>query len=78
MEASSSIRAAAKHAGVTLYELSRRLDRAPAWAGITSSPGRDPKASTIAAIADVCGCEVVIVDRQTGERVATIDPPGRD
>lgn len=77
MRASATIRALASHAGASLYDISRSLGHAPSWAGVTARSGREPAASTVAAVAGVCGCDLVIVDRETGERVATIDPPER-
>ena len=69
-------KAVADHSGVSLYEVSRRLGRSEAWAGMVSKrPG--VQAATLARIAEACGCDLVVVDRETGERVATIDPPER-
>ena len=40
--------------------------------------GRTPSLATVASVADVCGCDVVIVDRATGERVGVVEPPRRE
>ena len=40
--------------------------------------GRTPSLATVASVADVCGVDVVLVDRVTGERVGVVDPPRRD
>lgn len=39
---------------------------------------RAPTLATVADVADVCGCDVVIVDRATGERVGVVEPPRRE
>lgn len=39
--------------------------------------GSVPSVDVAAALADVCGCDLVVRDRATGEDVATIDPPTR-
>lgn len=76
MKAKAAIKAIAKHAGVSLYEVSRRLGRSEAWAGMVS--GRDGVAlETVAAVADACGCDVAIIDRETGERLGVVEPPER-
>ena len=62
---------------MTLYDVSRACGRAHSWAGITSTDGRDPATSTLADIADACGCDLVVMDRESGEIVARIDPPER-
>lgn len=36
--------------------------------------GSLPRLDTAARIADVCGLELALVDRETGETVGTIDP----
>lgn len=38
---------------------------------------KGPALATVCDVADVCGCDVVLVDRATGERVGVVDPPRR-
>ena len=76
MKITNVIRALAKHAGMSMYDVSRALDHAPAWAGVVA--GREGVAlATIADVADVAGCDVVIRDRATGDDVGVIEPPRR-
>lgn len=65
------------HAGISYGETSRRLGKSPNWALNSSAPGRNPKLSTVADVADVCGVDVKLVDRETGEIVGVVDPPHR-
>lgn len=64
-----------RHAGLSYGETSRRLQKSPSWARNTALPKRDPKLSTVADVADVCGVDVKLVDRETGEIVGVVDPP---
>lgn len=57
--------------------MSGELGKSPTWAANVGKPGRAPSLATVADIADVAGCDVAIIDRATGERVATVDPPRR-
>lgn len=57
--------------------MSAAMGRGQSWARLTAQPGRDPKLGTVARVADLAGVDVVLVDRETGERVGVIDPPGR-
>ena len=64
--------------GIPADEVSRRLGHSRSWASVSIRPGRDPKLSTVAAVADVTGHEVAILDADSGEVVAIIDPPPKD
>lgn len=64
-----------KRSGMSARALSLSLGKADTWA--RNSAGRDTKLSTVATVADVAGCDVVIVDRATGEKLVTIEPPER-
>ena len=77
MQVDRVIRALIDHSGMSGNAVSAALNRSREWARITSQPGRVPRIDTVADVADVAGCEVVIIDRTTGETVATIDPPRR-
>lgn len=55
--------------------VSRELGRSDRWASVVGMPNRSPALATVADIADVLGFDVAIIDRETGERVGTIEPP---
>ncbi len=76
MKPSEAIRAIASHASMNMYNVSRACGHSDSWAkGVA---GRDGVAlATVAAVADAAGCDVVIIDRATGERVGTVEPPER-
>lgn len=61
----------------TKRELSKALGRSDNWISSTITNGGPPKVDTLANIADVVGVDVCLVDRATGETIATIDPPRR-
>ena len=76
MRPDETIRALARHSGASLYSISEDLGRSRSWAGMVA--GRDGVAlATVADVADVCGVDVALVDRETGETLGTIDPPRR-
>lgn len=75
MLATEALQAVAGHAGLSGRALSKALGKAETWA--RNSYGRDTKLGTLADAADVAGCEVRVVDRETGDTVAVIDPPSR-
>ena len=77
MQVDSLIRYLIEHSGMSARRVSAALGRSPDWARLTAAPGRDPKLSTVAAVADVAGCDVVIIDRATGERLGVVEPPER-
>ena len=61
------------NAGQSLDRLSYQLHRSRNW--LRNSLHSDPMVSTLASVASVTGCEVVIRDRETGETVAIVAPP---
>lgn len=76
MRVTDAVRTLAAHAVMSLYDVSRSCGRSESWAkGVA---GREGVAlATIADVADVAGCDIVIRDRGTGETVGVIDPPRR-
>lgn len=56
--------------------ISAALGQSPAWARKAASAS-DTMLSTVARMADVAGCDVVIRDRATGETVGVVEPPRR-
>ena len=77
MDVSDVISTVVAHTGITYGETSRRLAKSYTWARNVAAPGRDPKLATVADVADVCGVDVKLVDRETGEIVGVVDPPHR-
>lgn len=77
MQVDTVIKELIEHSGMSYRAISAALGKSPNWAGVTAQPGRDPKASTLAAVADAAGCDVVIIDRATGERLGVVEPPER-
>lgn len=75
MQARRALGALIEHSGMSDRAVSLTLGKAETWA--RNSKGRDTKTSTLAAVADLAGVDVVLIDRETGERVGVIDPPGR-
>ena len=54
------------------------LGKSRSYISVVGARGRSPELATVADVADVCGVDVVLVDRATGERVGVVDPPRRD
>lgn len=77
MQAGACIRAMVRERGASLAGISRSLGKSDRWAGMVSAPGRSPALATVAEIADALGYDVAIVDRETGERLGTVEPPRR-
>lgn len=75
MEPNNILELLSTRANIGGRELSRRMGRAETWAN--NSFGRVPKLDTVANVADVCNCDVCIIDRDTGAVVATVTPPRR-
>lgn len=59
--------------GMSARRISATLGKSQNWATMTAGPGRDPKLSTVVAVADAAGCDLVIIDRETGERLGAIE-----
>ena len=75
MQVDTCIREMVAGKGVSLRSVSAALEKTTTWAANVSTPGRSPALATVADIADALGYEVAIIDRATGERVGTIEPP---
>lgn len=76
MRARDAVRSLAAHAGMTLYDVSRACGQAVAWARVSAD--RDGvQLETVARVADACGCDVALIDRETGEELGRIEPPPR-
>lgn len=61
--------------GMSANAVSAALGRSREWARQAARPDRTPRLDTVADIADACGCDIVIVRRETGERVGVVEPP---
>lgn len=77
MQVDKAIRLLIEHSGMSDRAMSKTLDHVDSWARQTAAPGRDPKLSTVADVADVAGVDVALIDRVTGERIGTVTPPRR-
>lgn len=66
-----------RRSGLAYWKVSSALGKSPEWARNSSVNHTRPLLDTVADVADVCGVDVKLVDRETGEVVATIDPPHR-
>ena len=66
------------HSTLTGEQVSAALGKSRAYISVTRGTGSRPRLDTVADVADVCGVDVVLVDRATGERVGVVDPPRRD
>lgn len=77
MQVDMIIRALVERSDLSYRQVAAELGRSSAWASTTASPGRSPQLATVADVADVCGCDIAILDRESGETVAVVDPPHR-
>lgn len=75
MQVDSVIREIAEHSGKSGRTLSVELGHAPTWVSSVGARGRDPQLSSVVRIADLVGVDLCLVDRSTGQTIATIDPP---
>lgn len=77
MQVDHVIRAMIDRSAMSANAFSAALGKSREWARMTAKPGREPKLGTVADVADVAGCDVCIIDRETGAVVATVTPPRR-
>lgn len=73
MQVNDVVAALVEHSGMSSNRVSAALGRSREY--IRNSLYRSPQLATVADVADVAGCDVVIVDRETGATVARVDPP---
>lgn len=64
--------------GKSMRAISIDMGKADTWAKNSARPGRVPQLDTVARVADLAGLDVALVDRKTGEVVATVDVPCRE
>ena len=77
MQVNELLRALVERSGKSYRQVSAELGKSPNWAGAVSMPTRSPAMATVADVADVAGCDVAIIDRETGAVGATVTPPRR-
>lgn len=75
MQVDSVIRGIAEHSGKSGRALSVELGHAPTWVSTIGARGRDPQLSSVVRVADLVGVDLCLVDRATGQTIATIEPP---
>lgn len=75
MKPSEAIRALATRAPISDRAISQKLGKSPGWIYNTIRNGGSPRLDTVASVADIADIDVCLVDRATGETIATIDPP---
>lgn len=69
-----AIRALVARSGKSARAISSQIGKSPNWLSATLGIVSDTKAGTLAQIANACGFDLVLVDREHGETI-TIDPP---
>lgn len=67
-----------EHSTMTGEQVSAELGRSRAYVSVAGGKGRAPRLDTVADVADVCGVDVVLRDRATGEELGTVEPPRRE
>lgn len=77
MQVDKVIGALVDHSPLTGEQVSIDLGYSRSYVSMAKQ-GRTPRLDTVADVADVCGVDVVLVDRATGERVGVVEPPRRD
>ena len=66
------------HSGMNTNHVSTVLGKSREWARQAARLDRVPRLDTVANVADVCGVDVVLVDRETGAALGTVTPPRRE
>lgn len=77
MQLEKLISALIERSGMSDRRISLELGKCETWARNTKKNAKNPRVGTVADVADVAGCDVCIVDRETGAIVATVTPPRR-
>lgn len=78
MQVNDIIRSLSERYHGSVRELSVALGRSPNYLHTSIHKRSDPQAGTIAEIGDLVGVDLCLVDRATGQTIATIDPPAHD
>lgn len=79
MKVTGVVRALVDHSPMTGEQVSAALGHSRGYISVAMAKGagKGPALATVCDVADVCGCDVVLLDRATGERVGVVDPPHR-
>lgn len=77
MQVDSLITLLVERSGYSDRRMSLELGKCETWTRNTKKNASDPRIGTVADVADVCNCDVCIIDRDTGAVVATVTPPRR-
>ena len=77
MQVKELVGALVRKSGKSANALSADLGKSREYVRNIAVRAAAPRLDTIADIADVAGCDLVIVDRATGETVGVVDPPRR-
>lgn len=76
MQVNKLIATVVERSGKSYNRLSADLGKSREYVRQAASKAA-PSIATVADVADVAGCDVCIVDRETGAVVATVTPPRR-
>ncbi len=76
MQVNKLIAAIVERSGKSYNRLSAELGRSREYVRQAANKAA-PSIATVADVADVAGCDVAIIDRETGAVVATVTPPRR-
>lgn len=74
MECGKVARFVVERSSKSQRDIAKALGKSPSWTSATLTK-RVQQLDTIVLLADLAGLDVVLVDRSTGERVATVDVP---
>lgn len=66
------------HSPLTGEQVSAALGGSRSLVSVLGGKGRKPRLDSVVSVADVCGVDVVLRDRETGEELGVVDPPERD
>lgn len=78
MDAKKAVPVMLHHAGLSAYKASLKLGKVHSY---LSGPARGQTVQSLQTVADVggvCGVDVVLVDRATGETLGRVDPSPRE
>lgn len=75
MQFNEVIRSMLARSGKSPETVSAELGRSKTFVRNVSNPSRSPALATVVEIADTLGYRLDLVDRATGERVGSIEPP---
>lgn len=77
MESKEALRYVVNHSGKSQRAISVELGKVPTYISATFTQGSIPTVETLANVANVCGYDLLLVNRETGETIS-IDPACQD